>query len=93
MSRLSAEDIRELRAALAAGSAGPWLTARDNHIDLREIGPESARIVWSDTTGRDTCWVTPGGPDNGNADARLIALAVNVLPYLLDEIEKLRGGQ
>lgn len=57
-----------------------WKTVENNHIELRmPTGKkDSLRVVWKDG-GSDVCYVVPCDGSNGNANARLIASAPELL--------------
>ena len=83
-------DIEKLRALLAAATPRPWLAAVWYGTDdggWAAIGPH---CVASEADGFDDAPETPSY-DQAHADAALIVGAVNALPELLDEIERLRA--
>lgn len=60
-------------------SSGPWHTVRDNGIAKGWVTP-GCRIVWDDSPGgNDVAYIVPLDGDNGNANARLIAAAPDLL--------------
>lgn len=82
-------DVQKLRALLAVATARPWLADVWYGTDdggWAAIGPH---CVESEADGFDD---TPESVsyDQAMADADLIAGAVNALPELLDEVERLR---
>lgn len=83
-------DTTKLRALLAVATARPWRTDVWYGTDdggWAAIGPH---CVASEADGFDDAPETPSY-DQAMADAALIAAAVNALPELLDEVERLRA--
>ncbi len=85
-------DVQKLRALLAVATARPWRTDVWYGTDdggWAAIGPH---CVASEADGFDD---TPESVsyDQAMADAALIAGAVNALPELLDEVERLRMAE
>lgn len=83
-------DTTKLRALLAVATARPWHTDvwyGNDDGGWAAIGPH---CVASEADGFDDAPETPSY-DQAMADAALIAGAVNALPELLDEIERLRA--
>lgn len=77
-------DAALLRELLAAATPGPW---RGSHSDWRP-----ARAQTSVEAGESLVASVYAETDSGaSANARLIAAAVNALPWLLDELDKLRA--
>ena len=82
-------DVQELRALLAVATVRPWRADVWYGTDdggWAAIGPH---CVASEADGFDDAPETPSY-DQARADAALIAAAVNALPELLDEVERLR---
>ncbi len=90
---MSAPDLGELRALLAAGTPGPWgdggrgvgtayFDNREEHV-IADCHIEADR---AHDDGGD--WLA--AMRRGSANATLIAAAVNTLPALLDELEAAR---
>jgi hypothetical protein len=75
------------------------MTEADNHIavTLPISGERSLRVVWSEKSGLDVCYVVPTDEANGNASARRIVAAVNATAGIptatLEAIAKLRGAR
>ena len=99
--------ITALRALLAAGTRGPWRwgdwsavfgTVEDRMLTLernltRLDDPTPYKTTRAD--GRYQVLTLEAGDSwgsNGPADAALITAAVNALPELLDEVERLRAA-
>lgn len=83
-------DVQKLRALLAVATARPWRADVWYGTDdggWAAIGPH---CVASEADGFDD---TPGSVsyDQAMADAALIAGAVNALPEMLDEVDRLRA--
>lgn len=72
-------DITDLRAKLAGGTPGPWET------DIQPGHQDDVLTSWITDDGGRLVIAEHAGPD-----AALIAAAVNALPALLDELERLR---
>ena len=53
-----------------------WKTIENNHM---EILGASFRVVWHREGGNDICYVVPTLEDQGNRNARLIAMAPELL--------------
>jgi hypothetical protein len=83
-------DIATLRALLAAATPGPWRNGLGGIVQLSDGGkgypldyyPDCADVVTTD--GADARVAT-------EPDLDLICAAVNALPTLLDEVERLRA--
>jgi hypothetical protein len=73
-------DIKELRRLLAEASPGPW--------DTNTSGEEEFDDLFDHIRIDGLAWQL-----GTEEDARLIAAAVNALPELLDEVERLRGAK
>lgn len=83
-------DVQKLRALLAAATPRPWHTDVWYGTDdggWAAIGPHCTA---SEADGFDDAPESPSW-DLAMADAALIAAAVNTLPELLDEVERLRA--
>lgn len=86
-------DINQLRDLLRAATPGPW----KNHTHEEDEGSDWATISATPVVARSgykwtpTVGVCDGGDSVENAkNATLIVAAVNALPGLLDEIERLK---
>ena len=86
-------DINQLRDLLRAATPGPW----KNHTHEEDEGSDWATISATPVVARSgykwtpTVGVCDGGDSVENAkNAALIVSAVNALPGLLDEVERLR---
>ena len=79
-------DIANLRALLAGASPEPWFT--HPHDVPGEPFPWSSSVFWTGGAQDAVPRVIVARADN--PDATLIAEAVNALPALLDELERLR---
>jgi hypothetical protein len=78
-------DIKKLRELLAKATPGPWVVDEDN----REGYKWNNHIV--NNEGRIAFMAhKPGDNEQWEAAAHLIVAAVNALPALLDEVERLR---
>jgi hypothetical protein len=84
-------DIAELRAKLAIATPGPWMY--DDDGEVVGIEDDEGEIVFSQQV-IGTHW-PHGAPTRQlymeSGDAELIVAAVNALPALLDELERLRA--
>jgi hypothetical protein len=88
-------EIAELRRLMAEATPGPWA------YDTEDIGDEYVVMAPDILYGKDRaiivdrdgalCPDVPGPLSTRFANADLICRAVNALPSLLDEIERLRG--
>lgn len=88
--RPTKERLEELRAALKAGTPGPWSTEDASTYDAGtniEIGAKGGLYVAS--VLYDAAFVNPSEHARGRADAALIVAAVNALSSLLAEIDAL----
>ena len=79
-------DFANLRALLAGASPEPWFT--HPHDVPGEPFPWSSSVFWTGGAQDAVPRVIVARADN--PDATLIAEAVNALPALLDELERLR---
>jgi len=78
-------DTQKLRELLAKATPGPWENS-NGHIGLYiEERPE-----WSAIANVEHHPDQGASADEGNSNAALIVAAVNALPDLLDEVERLR---
>lgn len=79
-------DVAELRRLLAKGTRGPWL--QGTHVDepraLVSIEALDVSLLGTDADGMAVV--------EDEADAALICAAINALPDLLDEVERLRDA-
>ncbi len=81
------EDEHRLRHLLAAATPGTWQVegcrSKLDGLDYQGVGPDCQQVAafWVD---RET--------GDGLADAHLAAHAVNMLPRLLEELDRLRAG-
>lgn len=83
-------DVQKLRALLDTASPRPWradVWCGTDDGGWAAIGPH---CVASEADGFDDAPETPSY-DQAMADAALIAAAVNALPEMLDEVERLRA--
>ena len=77
-------DIEKLRALLAAATPGPWAYYDDIRPDVRSAANRGGFMGAGHIA-------TVSRYDGNTNDAALIAGAVNALPELLDEVERLRA--
>jgi hypothetical protein len=76
-------DTKELRGLLSMATASEWKFAPAKRGEITTIYSADANIGFTTNDGI--------GVDQQNDDAALICAAVNALPELLDELEKIRG--
>jgi hypothetical protein len=80
-------DTKRLRELLAKATPGPWRAERIGEEESLVHAPESAEQL---AKRRDVGHACVFCDSHHAANAELIAAAVNALPALLDEIDRLR---
>lgn len=73
------DDMTDLRALDAAGTAAPW--SADHNDVMSDAEPSTVAVAWRSENGQDV------------EDALFIAAARNALPYLLDVVEAAQDVQ
>lgn len=78
-------DIERLRTIIAAATPAPWKFSTGDKGIVFEAGEDDSELgeVWGDDTD-PLCWPI-------TANAKLVTTAINELPALLDELERLRA--
>ncbi len=88
--RTTSGTVENLRALLAAGTPGPWAYRMGGIVQLTDSGQGYPLDYYPDSRDVITC-DRDGDMIMSDPDASLIVAAVNALPGLLDEIERLRA--